>query len=187
MKTLQNLFLGELAHIYDAERRLSKALPKMAKAATCTHLQEALLDHQEETQGHVKKVEMVFEAFDRKASGKTCQATAGLLAEAEEIAAEYAGSPAINAALIAAAQKMEHYEIASYGCLLEWAERLGNKQAADLLLEILNEEKAANNALTELAETRCNDEALDINDSEAAADAASKGPEDLTAGALAAH
>ncbi|MCX6847962.1 MAG: DUF892 family protein [Verrucomicrobia bacterium] len=174
MKTLQHLFLGELADILDAEHRLVKALPKMAKAATCTHLQNALLDHLEETEGHVKKLELVFEAFGHKARGKTCQATVGLLAEAAEIAEEYAGSSAINAALIAAAQKVEHYEIASYGCLLEWAERLGNKKAADLLQEILNEEKSANNALTELAQTRSNDEALDVGDSEAAADAAAK-------------
>lgn len=185
MKTLQNLFLGELADILDAEHRLVKALPKMARAATCTHLQEALLDHLEETQGHVKKLGKVFESFGHKARGKTCQITVGLVAEAEGIAEEYAGSPAINAALIAAAQKVEHHEIASYGCLLEWAERLGNKEAADLLQEILNEEKAANNALTELALTRSNDEALEGGG--AAEDAENKSSEGLTTGAQAVH
>jgi ferritin-like metal-binding protein YciE len=174
MKTLQNLFLGELADIYDAEQRLVKALPKMAKAATCTHLRDAILAHLEETKGHVTKVEQIFECFDHKAKGKTCKATVGLLEEGAEIAEEYADSPAINAALIAAAQKVEHYEIASYGCLREWAGRLGNQKAADLLEEILEEEKAANASLTELAVSRSNDEALDETDAEAATDAAAK-------------
>ncbi len=185
MKTLQNLFLGELADIYDAEQRLVKALPKMAKAATCTHLREALLAHLEETKGHVTKVEQIFECFDHKAKGKTCKATVGLLEEGDEIAEEYAGSPAINAALIAAAQKVEHYEIASYGCLHEWAGRLGNQKAADLLEEILDEEKTANASLTELALTRSNDEALDESDAEAAADAPVKKSGAKKRGALA--
>ncbi len=160
MKTLNELFLDELADIYDAECQLVKALPKMAKAATCTHLQTAIVAHLEETKGHVTKLEQVFECFDKKAKGKTCEATAGLLEEADEIAADFKGSPAINAALIAAAQKVEHYEIASYGCLREWAGVLGQQEAADLLEEILNEEKAANESLTELARERNNEEAL---------------------------
>ena len=174
MKTLQDLFLGELADIYDAEQRLVKALPKMAKAATCTHLRDAFLFHLEETKGHVTKVKQVFECFDEKAKGKTCKATVGLLEEGEDIAEEYAGSPAINAALISAAQKVEHYEIASYGCLHEWAGCLGNKEAQDLLEEILDEERAANTALRELARERSNDEAMDETDAEAKADAASE-------------
>jgi ferritin-like metal-binding protein YciE len=160
MKTLQNLFLDELADIYDAEHQLVKALPKMAKAATCTHLQKAILSHLEETKGHVKKVEQVFECFGAKAKADTCEATMGLLEEADEIASDFDGSPAINAALIAAAQKVEHYEIASYGCLHEWAGVLGNEEATDLLEEILVEEKAANATLTDLARERSNDEAL---------------------------
>lgn len=160
MKTLQNLFLDELADIYDAEHQLVKALPKMAKAATCTHLQKAILSHLEETKGHVKKVEQVFECFGAKAKANTCEATMGLLEEADEIASDFDGSPAINAALISAAQKVEHYEMASYGCLHEWAGVLGNQEAADLLEEILDEEKAANGALTDLARERSNDEAL---------------------------
>jgi ferritin-like metal-binding protein YciE len=176
MKTLQHLFLGELADIYDAEQRLLKAWPKMARAATCTHLRKAILAHLEETQGHVTKVAQIFECFDRKATGKTCKAAIGLLEEGDEIAEEYAGSPAINAALIATAQKVEHYEIAVYGCLHEWACRLGNQKAADILEEILNEEKAANACLTDLALTRSNDEALDETDAEAAADPSDKKP-----------
>ena len=160
MKTLKQLFLNELADIYDAEHQLVKALPKMAKAATCTHLQKAILAHLEETKGHVKKVEQVFDCFGVKAKAKTCEATAGLLEEADEVASDFDGSPAINAALICAAQKVEHYEMASYGCLHEWAGVLGNQDAADLLEDILDEEKAANATLTDLARERSNDEAL---------------------------
>jgi ferritin-like metal-binding protein YciE len=113
-----------------------------------------------ETEGHVTKLEQVFQAFDEKAMGKTCEATVGLLKEGDEIAADFKGSPAINAALISAAQKVEHYEMASYGCLHEWAGLLGNQKAAALLEQILGEEKAANEGLTELARAGSNDEAL---------------------------
>ena len=160
MITLNDLFLDELADMYDAECQLVKALPKMAKAATCTQLQTAILAHLEETKGHVTKLEQVFECFGKKAKGKTCEATAGLLMEADQIAAKFKGSPVINAALILVAQKVEHYEIASYGCLREWAGTLGNKQAASLLFEILDEEKSANAALTGLALASSNEEAL---------------------------
>ena len=161
MKTLKNLFLDELADIYDAERRILKALPKMAKAATCPDLKDAFLSHLRETEGHVTKLEEVFQSFDEKAKGKTCEATVGLLKEGEEIAVDFKGSPAINAALISAAQKVEHYEMATYGCLHEWAGLLGNKDAAALLEEILDEESNANESLTKLARASSNDEALD--------------------------
>ena len=139
MKTLKDLFLDELADMYDAEHRIIKALPKMAKVATCPDLKEAIQSHLRETEGHVKKLQQVFQCFDEKAKGKTCEATVGLLAEGDEIAADFKGSPAINAALISVAQKVEHYEMASYGCLHEWAGLLGNKEAAGLLQEILDE------------------------------------------------
>jgi ferritin-like metal-binding protein YciE len=160
MKTLKDLFLDELADIYDAEKRIVKALPKLAKAATCEELRGTFQEHLKETEGHVKQLEQVFACFDQKAQGKTCEATVGLLKEGEDIAAEYEGSSAINAALIAAAQKVEHYEIASYGCLHEWAELLDNEKAARLLQGILDEEKAANDALNERAHATSNDEAL---------------------------
>lgn len=166
MKTLKDLFLNELADIYDAERRIVKALPKMVKAATDDDLKAAFQSHLEETEGHVKKLEQVFECFDVKAKGKTCKATVGLLEEGEEIAAEFEDSPAINSALISAAQKVEHYEIASYGCLHEWAAKLGNEEAAELLQEILEEEIAADGALTELALAASNDEAMGDSDEE---------------------
>ena len=164
MKTLKQLFLDELADMYDAEHRILKALPKMAAAATCSELKKAIKSHLKETQGQVKKLERVFKSFDLKPKGKTCEATVGLLEEGDEIAADFKGSPAINAALISAAQKVEHYEIASYGCLHEWAGLLGNQEAAGLLREILEEEKAANEALTTLALASSNAEALGEGD-----------------------
>jgi len=156
MKTLQDLFLDELADIYDAENRLLKALPKMAKAATHEELREAFQVHLEETEGHVRKVEQVFESFGKTAKSKKCEAIVGLLEEGDEIASDNKGEPTINAALISAAQKVEHYEIASYGCLREWAEQLGNTTASQRLTEILDEEKGADTKLTELARECCN-------------------------------
>jgi len=160
MLTLKDLLLDELADMYDAEQRIVKALPKMVKAATCDELKGAIQSHLKETEGHVRKLEQVFQSFDTRAKGKTCEATVGLLKEGDEIAAEFKGSPAINAALIAAAQKVEHYEMASYGCLHEWAELLGNPKAVGLLKQILDEEKGANESLNALAHDSLNQEAL---------------------------
>ena len=160
MKTLEDLFLDSLADMYYAENQLVKGLPKMAKAATNEQLRSAFEAHLTETEGHVTKLEQVFQCFDEEAKGKTCEATKGLLEEGDEIADDFKGSPAINAALISAAQKVEHYEIASYGCLHEWAALLGNDEAAELLEQILEEEKAANEGLTLLALDKNNEEAL---------------------------
>lgn len=159
MKTLKELFLDELADMYDAENRIVKALPKMVKAATSEELKQAFQSHLRETEGHVKKVEQVFQAFGEKAKGKKCEATVGLLEEGDDITAEFKGSPAINAALISAGQKVEHYEMASYGCLAEWAKLLGNDRAAGVLEEILEQEKAANQTLNGIAE-QANEESL---------------------------
>lgn len=163
MKTLENLFLGELAEMYDAESRLARALAKMMKAATHEELRETIASHLEETEQQARKLQKVFKAFGREPRGKKCQAIVGLLKEADRIASENKGFPTINAALVAAAQKVEHYEIASYGCLLEWAEQLGNQTAADILQDILDEEKAADQALTRQARERCNDSAQGDN------------------------
>jgi len=168
MKTLKDLFLDELADMYDAEHRIIKALPKLAKAATCSDLKAAFQSHLKQTEAQVKRLEQVFQSFGKKAKGKTCEATVGLLKEGDEIAAEFKGSPSINAALIAAAQKVEHYEMAAYGCLHAWAGLLGNRPAADLLQETLNEETDANRSLTKLARASSNEEAMcesDTNDS----------------------
>ena len=160
MKTLKVLFMDELADMYDAEHRIIKALPKMAKAVTCPDLRAAILSHLQETERQVKKLQQVFKSFGEQAKGKKCEATVGLLKEGDEIAVDFKGSPALNAAIISAAQKVEHYEMASYGCLLEWAGLLGNEKAARLLKEILEEEKSANEKLTELARASNNEEAL---------------------------
>jgi ferritin-like metal-binding protein YciE len=157
MNTLEDLFLGSLADMYYAEHQLTKALPKMAKAATYENLRIAFESHLTETEGHIQKLEQVFEAFGKSPKSKKCPAILGIINEADEIAAENKKSPTINAALIFAGQKAEHYEIASYGGLRDWAKLLGNEEAADILDGILDEEKAADVKLSELAEEYCNE------------------------------
>lgn len=175
MKTLETLFLDELADLYDAENRLTRALPKMIRMATHEELREAFQSHLDETEEHVIRLDEVFQAFGKKPKGKKCEAMTGLVKEAEEIGSENKGSPTINAALISAAQKVEHYEIASYGCLVEWARQLGEETAAELLQATLDEEKAADEKLTEVARACCN-EAAENNDCEVeAAGARQKG------------
>lgn len=160
MSSLKDLFLDELADMYDAEKRIAKGLQKLAKAATNEELKDAFMTHLEETQGHVTKLESVFQALGQKAKGKACKATIGLLEEADEISSDNKGSPTINAALISAAQKVEHYEIGSYGTLREWATLLGNDEAAEIIGEILSEEEGANDKLTDIAESAANQEAM---------------------------
>ncbi len=160
MRTLKNLFLDELADRYDSEKRLVIAMPAMIKTATCVRLRKSIESHLMETEGHVRKVEKVFKLFGEKPRLNKCSAILGLLAEGAEIAGDNKGLPVINAALVAILQKIEHYEIASYGCLREWAEMLGNPPATVLLKGILDEEKASNQALHKLARAYCNDEAL---------------------------
>ena len=168
MNTLQDLFLDSLADMYYAENQLVKALPKMAKAATHEDLREAFETHLGETEGHVQKLEQVFEQFGEKPHSKKCPAIVGIIKEAEEIISENKKSPTINAALVYAAQKAEHYEIASYGTLREWARHLQKDEAADLINEILDQEKAADEKLTQLAQTHCNESAVsEENESDA--------------------
>jgi ferritin-like metal-binding protein YciE len=176
MRTLQDLFLDELADIYDAERRTAKAMPRIAKAATCDALKDALHSHLEETEGHMEDIEEIFGCFDAKVRARPCGVTVGLLEEGDELIEDYKDSPAINAALIFLAQKIEHHEIAQYGCLHAWALVLGNKEAAGLLQEILDEEKAANDALTELARGGSNEEALGEGGKKPAVKAPAKKP-----------
>ncbi len=151
MKTLIELFQSQLKDMYDAEKRIAKALPKMTKAATCKKLQAAFENHLLETEGHIENLEGVFECFGWSPKAVTCKATVGLLEEAETLISDFDGSIALNAALISAAQKVEHYEIASYGTLHAWALLLENESAAELISEILEEEKATNDILTDLA------------------------------------
>jgi ferritin-like metal-binding protein YciE len=159
MNELQELFLEELADVHHAEHQLLKALPKMAKAASSAELKQAFQSHLEETETHVERIEQVFAEFDKPAKSQKCEAMAGLLEEGAEMLRDWKGSPAIDAALICAAQKAEHYEIASYGCLRAWAELLDNPKARDLLQETLEEEKAADDKLTSIAQSFSNEEA----------------------------
>lgn len=171
MRTLKHLFLDELADRFDSEKQLLLAMPKMVQAATCAHLKKLVQAHLKETETHVKKLEKVFRSFGEKPRAKKCEATVGLLKEGDEVAADNKGYPVLNAALISVAQKLEHSEIATYGCLRNWAKLLANQEAADLLQEILVEEKAANHALSELARSRSNLEALgDPNASDSSCD-----------------
>jgi ferritin-like metal-binding protein YciE len=170
-KTLNDLFLCELADMYDAEKRIVKALPKLAKAAMTDRLKKAINLHLKETEGHVKTIELVFATCDAKPKGKKCEAVEGLLAESDEIVAEFKGTQACDAAIISACQKVEHYEIASYGCLREWAGLLGNSKAVEMLDEILEQEAASNETLTEIARATSNDTALDEEEREVAPEA----------------
>jgi ferritin-like metal-binding protein YciE len=154
MSKLREVFLDELADVYDAEKQLVKALPKMAKAAEHEDLRTAFESHLEQTEQHVNRLEQVFEQFGEKPRGKKCKAMQGLVEEGQELIKEKEG----DAALICAAQKVEHYEIAAYGSLQAWARLMQEEEAAELLGETLEEEKAANAKLTETAEGAINQE-----------------------------
>jgi ferritin-like metal-binding protein YciE len=156
MKTLADAFTHTLKDIYYAENALTKALPKVAKAVSNKSLKTAIEDHLEQTKGHVKTLDRVFKSIGEKASGEKCDAIEGLIKETEGIINEAEGAIALNATVIAAAQAVEHYEISRYGALREWAKVLGYGQAHDLLTGILDEEKAANNKLTNLAVSTIN-------------------------------
>jgi ferritin-like metal-binding protein YciE len=151
--SLDELFLEELKDIYDAEKRLLKALPKMAKAAGDATLEKSFLAHAKETQKQVGRLERVFKQLKKPARGKSCAAMQGLVTEASELMAEEGDAAVLDAALICAAQKVEHYEIAAYGTLVAWAKRLGRRGIAELLEITLAEEKATDEKLTALSET----------------------------------
>jgi ferritin-like metal-binding protein YciE len=151
-KKLNDLFLDTLKDIYFAEKQILKALPKMAKAARSDKLRAAFDKHHDETEGQVERLEQVFELLDKPARGKTCEAIQGILDEGKEIMDEYKGTEALDAGLVSAAQAVEHYEIARYGTLKQWAQQLGMKDAVRLLDQTLQEEKKTDEALTSLAE-----------------------------------
>ena len=155
MKTLAQIFEHTLEDIYYAENAITKALPKVAKAARDSKLKKAAEEHLEETKGQIKKLEQVFKSIGKKASGEKCDAIEGLIKEADGLMEEAEGT-ALDAGLLAACQAVEHYEIARYGSLREWAKDLGHDQAHKLLSEILDQEKATNNKLTNLAVTSIN-------------------------------
>jgi ferritin-like metal-binding protein YciE len=159
MNQLKELLVDELADIYYAEKLLLKALPKMAKAAHSEGLRNAFEDHFSETENQVKRLEGVFKSLGEPAKAKKCDAMIGLLEEGKSVMEEWKGSPAVDAALISAAQKVEHYEIASYGCLCTWAKLLGEREALDLLKQTINEEQTTDQKLSRLAEEGINEEA----------------------------
>jgi ferritin-like metal-binding protein YciE len=165
MKTLAEIFEHTLEDVYYAENAITKALPKVAKAATSADLKKAAEDHLAETKDQIKKLEQVFKSIGKKAAGTKCDAIEGLLKEADGLMEEASGT-ALNAGLLAACQAVEHYEISRYGSLREWAKDLGHDEAHKLLSEILDQEKATNNKLTNLAVTKINKTAV----SKAAAD-----------------
>lgn len=159
-KTLQDAFLDELRDTYDAEKQLLKALAKMAKAATSEELRSAFETHLEETNGQVDRLEQVFASLDQKARGKHCDGMAGIIEEGKSIMSEDFDEATMDACLVAGAQRAEHYEIAAYGTLVAWANALGLSDAAGLLEENLNEEKATDEALSALAEGGLNGAAV---------------------------
>jgi ferritin-like metal-binding protein YciE len=156
LHSLEDLFCEQLRDIYDAERQLVKALPKMAKASAAEELRHAFEEHLEQTRGHVERLERVFEIFDKKARGKTCEAMEGLIEEGADLIDADADDVVRDAGLIAAAQRVEHYEMAVYGCLHTWARQLNRHEVADLLEQTLNEEKETDHKLTHLAEGMVN-------------------------------
>jgi ferritin-like metal-binding protein YciE len=157
--TLEDLYTDMLKDLYSAEKQLVKALPKMAKAAQSPDLQRAFQSHLKQTEGHVERIERIFADMDGSPRGKKCAAMEGLVEEGSELLQEDIDPNVLDAGLIAAAQKVEHYEIASYGTVRAWAERLGKTRAVQLLQQTLDEESAANEKLTQIAESQANLEA----------------------------
>ena len=161
VKTLQDAFLDELRDAYDAEKQLTKALPKMAKAASSPALKAAFESHLEETRGHVTRLEEVFASLDEKVRAKHCDGIEGIIEEGKSVMEENFDDATMDACLIAGGQRAEHYEMAAYGSLIAWACALDHTEAADLLQETLDEEKAADEKLSALAEDGINQEAAD--------------------------
>ncbi len=155
-KTLDDLFLDTLKDIYYAEKQIVKALPKMAKAAQSPDLKAGFEKHLEESEGHIERLDQVFELLGKPARGKTCEAILGIVEEGKTIMDEFKGTPALDAGLISAAQAVEHYEIARYGTLKTWAQQLGLNDAVRLLDATLKEEKMTDETLTRLAESNAN-------------------------------
>lgn len=167
MNSLQDLLIQELKDLYSAENQLVKALPKMAKAASSEKLKAAFEEHLDVTQTHVARLEEIFEGLEASPRGKKCEAMAGLVAEGAEIIKKKGVDPSVkDAALIAAAQKVEHYEIAGYGTVRTFARMLGMEDAAALLEQTLEEEKEADETLNELAEQEINEQALHATSAE---------------------
>lgn len=166
LDTMQELLCEELRDIYNAEQQLVKALPKLAGVATTPSLQDALQDHLVETEGHVRRLEQVFEVLGHKAAGKKCKGMEGLLEEGAEMAEQTGSELVRDAGIISAAQRVEHYEIAAYGCAITHARVLGLEEVADLLEQTLAEEKLADERLSTIADQEVNGSALHVTQTE---------------------
>lgn len=158
-KELQDLFVETLKDIYYAEKQILRALPKMAREAQTPELKQAFETHRQETEGHVDRLQEIFEQLGKPARGKTCDAILGIIDEGKEVMEEFKGAPALDAGLTAAAQAVEHYEISRYGTLKTWAQQLGLKDAAKLLDETLQEEIRTDQLLSKLASAGVNKKA----------------------------
>jgi ferritin-like metal-binding protein YciE len=165
LKSLQDLYLDELRDLYDAENQLVKSLPQMAKAATSSELQSAFEEHLDQTKEHVERLEQIFENHEASPKGKKCKGMAGLIEEAKDLLDEAEGD-VLDAGLIAAAQRVEHYEIAVYGCCVTYANILGFEEEAELLQQTLDEEKETDETLTDIAESTINIEAAEAEEEE---------------------
>jgi ferritin-like metal-binding protein YciE len=156
IKTMEDLFVHQLRDIYYAEKQIVKALPGMIEKATDPNLKQGFQTHLHETENHVKRLEQVFQLTGQKAQGVDCPAIDGIIEEADEVAGEVDKKPVLDAALIAAAQAVEHYEMTRYGTLIAWARQLGHNDVVTLLLQTLDEEKATDKKLTLMAEAQVN-------------------------------
>ncbi|MBV9868839.1 MAG: ferritin-like domain-containing protein [Abitibacteriaceae bacterium] len=159
LKSLEDALVDELQDLLSAETQLTQALPKLAEKATHPELKAAFQEHLEQTKGHVERLNQAFKLLGKSPESKTCEAMKGLIKEGQSVMEEDAAPNVMDAFLIAAAQKVEHYEIASYGTVCTWAETIGNEELADLLGETLDEEEETDDKLTELAEDVINEEA----------------------------
>jgi ferritin-like metal-binding protein YciE len=168
--TLHDAFIDELRDAYDAEKQLTKALPKMAKAARSPELRTAFEEHLEETRGQIERLEQIFGNLDEKVRGKHCEGIAGIIEEGKSVMEEDFDDATMDACLIAGGQRAEHYEMAAYGTLIAWAKAMGHMDVVDLLQQTLDEEKAADEKLSALAEGGINQTAADAVESEEAED-----------------
>ena len=168
--TLHDAFIDELRDAYDAEKQLTKALPKMAKAARSPELRTAFEEHLEETRGQIERLEQVFASLDEKVRGKHCDGIAGIIEEGKSVMEEDFDDATMDACLIAGGQRAEHYEMAAYGTLIAWAKAMGHMDAVELLQETLDEEKAADEKLSTLAEGGINQTAADAVESDEESD-----------------
>jgi ferritin-like metal-binding protein YciE len=160
LESLEELFVEELRDIYNGEKQILRALPKMAKAAESPELSNAFTKHLKETEGQVQRLEKIFQGLGQAVRGKTCKGIQGIIEEGKEKLEKEDVGPVLDAALIAGAQKVEHYEMAVYGCLRTYAQLLGNSEAAKLLEQTLNEEEATDKKLTQLGESGINEAAV---------------------------